>query len=417
MRRILAVLVLAVSPTTLPAAGVSLHYSTVATVTQVQPRTTGAQAPGAQARAQPGQADSLLPPSATARGSATQRAEPQADGFVARVVDQLTRLERRMPWSGIPMVRNVPPGPQVVAAGDTVTGPIASRGAPLDVYGVVNGDAVAYEGDVILHPGSTVTGDAIAVLGQVRLLGGAVGGEVRSVRGALAPMVSSQAAAATPRDTVRDRLGLVVGWLTVLILIGVGVLVFASGPLDGVVEALHGGFARSLLLGVAGQLAVLPAVLLVVVALAVTVIGVLLIPFAIVAIALATAGLMMLGFLAVTSVTGSAVTFGDNRRRMSERGAALRALFVGIVIFTTVWFAAALLTPLPTAAAIARGVAFVLTWVAVTAGFGAALRSRAGTHRPTPPQEEPEPQDEISWLTPTPISGVKAIRRPTTHSR
>ena len=417
MRRILAALVLAVSPTALQAAGVSFQDSTVAAVAQTQQRTADFQASGEQATAQSGQTDSALSPSASVQGTVTQRAERRADGFVARVVDRLARLERRMPWSGIPLVRDVPPGPQVVAAGDTVTGPIASRGAPLDVYGVVNGDAVAYEGDIILHPGSTVTGDAIAVLGQVRLLGGAVGGEVRSVRGALAPIVSSQVAAATPRATVRDRLGLVVGWLTVLILIGVGVLVFASGPLDGVVEALHGGFARSLLLGVAGQLAVLPAVLMVVVALAVTVIGVLLIPFAIVAIALATAGLMMLGFLAVTSVTGSAVTGGDSRRRMSERGAALRALFVGIVIFIAVWLAAALLTPLPAAAAVARGVAFVLTWVAVTAGFGAALRSRAGTRRPTPPQEEPEPEDEISWLTPTPIGGVKAVRRPTTHSR
>ncbi len=380
------------------------------------PPSTGAGSSVQLAAAQPAQPDSVrtvaTPDSATEGGESAV-----TGGFVSRILGGLARLERRMPWSGIPMVRDVPAGPRTVPAGDTVTGPVASRGGALDVFGVVNGDAVAYEGDVILHPGSTVTGDAIAVLGRVQLLGGAVGGEVRSVRGALAPIVSSQAAAATPRDTVRDRLGLVVGWLTVLILMGVGVLVFASGPLEGVVEALHGGFARSLVFGVAGQLAVLPAVLLVVIALAVTVIGILLIPFAIVAIALATAGLMMLGFLAVTSVTGSAITGGESRRRLSDRGAALRALFVGIIVFIAVWLIAALFTPVPAAAAVARGIAFVLTWVAVTVGFGAALRSRAGTRRPKPPQVEQEPDDEISWLTPTPIGGVAAVRRPTSQSR
>ncbi|MHB1225890.1 MAG: hypothetical protein ACYC2G_17805, partial [Gemmatimonadaceae bacterium] len=338
-------------------------------------------------------------------------------GIAGYILAALARLEQRLPWSGIPMVRDVPAGPRVVPAGDTTAGPVASRDGPLDVYGVVKGDAVAYEGDVILHPGALVTGDAIAVLGRVRLLGGAVGGDVRSVRGSLARSAASQATAAAVASeaTVRGRLELVVGWLTVLILIGVGVLVFASGPLEGVVESLQGGFARSLLLGLVGQLAVLPAILLVVVALAVTVIGILLIPFAIVAIALATAGLMMLGFLAVTRATGGALTGGDRHGRLSERGAALRALVVGITLFVGTWLAAALLTPLPAAAAIARAVAFILTWVAVTAGFGAALRSRAGTRRPAPP--EPEPEEEISWQTPTPIGGVVAARRPSSSVR
>jgi hypothetical protein len=369
--------------------------------------------------ASPSTIDSIAPRPAASEGSASDAGgdDARSGGIADHILARLARLEQRLPWSGIPMVRDVPAGPRVVPAGDTVTGPVASRGGPLDVYGVVNGDAVAYEGDVILHPGATVTGDAIAVLGRVRLLGGAVGGDVRSVRGSLARTAATQATTAkvASEATVRGRLELVVGWLTVLVLIGVGVLVFASGPLDGVVESLQGGFARSLLLGLMGQLAVLPAIIIVVVALAVTVIGILLIPFAIVAIALATAGLMMLGFLAVTRVTGGALTGGERRGRLSERGTALRALVVGITLFVATWLAAALLTPLPAAAAVARAVAFILTWVAVTAGFGAALRSRAGTRKPTPP--EPEPEEEISWQTPTPIGGVVAARRPSSPVR
>lgn len=408
MRRFLAALLLAVAPTAAHAAGMVSERAPIQ-----PPPATSAGAGAVSDSAAPAEAAPAVPRDEVP--AADSEAKPR--GFVDAILARLARLEQRLPWSGIPMVRDVPAGPRVVPAGDTVAGPVASRGGPLDVYGTVNGDAVAYEGDVILHPGATVTGDAIAVLGRVRLLGGAVGGEVRSVRGSLARGAATQAttAAAAPEATVRGRLELVVGWLTVLILIGVGVLVFASGPLEGVVEALQGGFARSLLLGVFGQLAVLPVLLLIVVALAVTVIGVLLIPFAIVAVALGTAGLMMLGFLAVTQVTGGALAGRGRSGRLSERGTALRALFVGIIVFVATWLVAAILTPLPAAAAVARAIAFVLTWVAVSAGFGAALRSRAGTRRPAP--AEPEPEDEISWQTPTPMGGVVAARRPSSSAR
>lgn len=367
-------------------------------------------------------------PGSAAHGPGGARERPR--GIVGRLLARLSGLEQKLPLSNIPMVRDVPAGPRTIAAGDTVTGPVAARGGTLDIYGYVNGDAVAYEGDVILRPGATVTGDAIAVRGRVRLLGGVVGGDARSVRGSLAPPAESAAAAPAEPPTVRGELELVVGWLTVLIIIGVGVLVFASGPLEGVVETLQRGFARSLLMGLAGQLAVLPLLLLVVVALAVTVLGILLIPFAIVAMVLGTAGLMMLGFLAVCRTSGGAIAGpgrGSSARRvrargagpgqqLTERGAALRALLAGIAAFLAVWLVAALLTPVPAAAALVRGLAFVLTWVAVTAGFGAALLSRAGTRRMPPTEPEPEPEEEISWQTPTPIGGVVAARRPTTSA-
>ena len=51
--------------------------------------------------------------------------------------------------------------------------------------------------------------------------------------------------------------------------------------------------------------------------------------------------------------------------------------------------------------------------VAVTAGFGAVLISRAGTRRTVPPQAPVAPLDDMSWQTPTPVSGVAAARRPT----
>jgi hypothetical protein len=293
-----------------------------------------------------------------------------------------------------------------------VAGDVAVQGGDLHVMGAVEGSAVAYEGDVVVHPGGSVTGDVVAVRGRVRLEGGSVGGAIRSVRGSLEP--APPVVAPTAAATMRGQLGLVVGWFAILVVMGVGVLVFASGPLEGVVERLERGFGAALLAGLAAQLALLPALLLLIVALAITIIGALLIPFAVVGYVIAATGLMTLGFLAVARIIGGALT-GARGARLTERGSALRGLVLGIAVFVLLWLVAALLSPAPLAATVVRAIAFALTWVAATAGFGAALLSRAGTRRTIGrPPTEPEPaEEELSWQTPTPIGGVVAARRPT----
>ena len=44
------------------------------------------------------------------------------------------------------------------------------------IRGRVTGDAIALHGDVIIHPGGVVDGNAIAVDGRVRTIGGVVAG-------------------------------------------------------------------------------------------------------------------------------------------------------------------------------------------------------------------------------------------------
>lgn len=355
----------------------------------------------------------LLAPSALLAQSATP-AQGSAAEVGAELREAAGRITGEGTWFDLPDAAAVA-GPRTVAAGDTVAGDVAVVGR-LDVHGTIEGDAVVYgEGsELVVHPGGTIRGDAIAVLGRVRLAGGAVDGELRTVRGSLdpAPVVAPMVASTT------DQLALVAGWFAVLAIMGVGVLVFAGAPLEGVVERLERGFGRALAAGIAGQLALAPVLLLLILALAATIIGVLLIPFAIVGFVIAAAGLMTLGFLAVTRIIGGALG-GRPRASLTERGAALRALVVGLAIFAALWLAAAALTPVPIAATVLRGVAFAVTWVAMSAGFGAALLSRAGTRRdvgraaPSPGPEE----EEISWQTPTPMGGVTAARRPVSSGR
>lgn len=376
--------------------------------------------PGARLAAQDARPDTALAggaaASVTAGAPATAAARPAPDTGDATLRERIERFGARESWFGLPALAAASEGSRVIAAGDTVRGDVAITRGTLEVRGVVTGSAVAYGGDVVVHPGGRVGGDAVAVLGRVRLEGGHVDGEMRAVRGSLA---TAPAAAPAPSATamMRSELGLVLGWLTVLVIIGVGVLVFASGPLEGVVETLERGFGRSLLVGMLAELALIPALLLGIVALAITIVGLLLIPFGVVAFVLGAAGLMMLGFLAVARVTGGALMRRATAARLSERGSMLRALVGGIAVFLGLWLVAALLVPVPVAATVVRAVAFALTWVAVTAGFGAAVLSRGGTRRAADVRPEPEPEpDDLSWQTPTPIGGVVAARRPTTTS-
>ena len=159
-----------------------------------------------------------------------------------------------------------------------------------------------------------------------------------------------------------------------------------------------------------------------VIALALTILGILLIPFAIVAYALAVMGLVTLGFLAAICATGHSLA---RRGALTDRGAALRALVVGVAFFMGLWLVAAVVTPWGTVAAVARVIAFALTWAAATVGLGATIISRAGTRTvrgaeisaaatTKAPYERAAVAvaTEAAWLTPTPVSGVVAARRP-----
>lgn len=309
-------------------------------------------------------------------------------------------------------------GGHVIPAGTTVDGPVVVAGGDLDVRGTIRGTAVAIAGDVVVHSGGRVTGDAIAAFGDVTLLDdGTVDGATRSMTGRWGESLRSSLRGAGLEPTRRSPFQLALGWFGVMLLIGLGVLVFASAYLDGVVDVLQESFWRSFFVGIAGELGVLPVILLLVVGLAITVIGALLIPFAVVAVVLAVAGLATLGFIAVAQLTGGSI--GTRAaERLSARGGALRAVLVGVTLYMGIWLLATALGSVPVAGMALRLAALLVTYVAVTAGFGAALLSRGGTRRDAAVTQAAAPAlDAASWQTPTPVTGVVAARRPDTTSR
>ena len=263
-------------------------------------------------------------------------------------------------------------GNQVVPANATV-GSIAAVGGNLDVYGTVAGNAAAIRGDVIIHQGGRVTGKAVAVMGKVRNEGGSIGQGMRELG------QTAGTAQLTPRPyVVRHRpwhpVRLAIAWLLVVMVIGFFVISIAGDQVEIVVNTIREGVGKSVWSGLLGHLAILPGAVGVVVLLGVTIIGILIIPLGLVAYMFLVAGLAMFGFIAVALLTGAAITGGKTRDE-TPRGAMLRAFLTGALAYLGLWIVAAAFTWMPLLGALLRSLAAGATFIAVTAGFGAVLRS------------------------------------------
>jgi len=361
---------------------------------------------GLRAPAQQGPASAApAPRPAPAAGDASPQQAPVRDSVHLK---QEIADHRAAGETYLPDAENFTWGDRTIAAGTRVDGPVAVAHGNLDVFGTVDGDVITLGGDVRVHQNALVTGDAFAAGGRVIIDGGAVEGERRAIAITRPALPTVPAQPSRPLSTLQS-VKLVVAWFALLTLIGLGVMVFAEGNLDGVVIALERGFGRSFWLGLARQVVLLPGLLVLVVGLTITVIGILLIPFAVVAYIIAAAGLVTLGFLAVARLTGGAMA--SDRGTTSKRGVHLRALAIGLIAYLGIWLLAAVFTWNPVAGAILRGIAFAITWVAATVGLGATLASRAGTQRPGAGGSGKSTTDDYSWQTPTPVSGVAAATR------
>ena len=315
-----------------------------------------------------------------------------------------------------PLAVKLPPadsfqlGGRTIAAGESYRGRAAAAYGDLVVNGTVNGDAISVDGDIVVQKGGRITGDALAIRGRVRQEGGLVDGEIRS----LSSLSTGDQSSFLPTGAARTkRAVLIVGSvLAVALLIGLGVLLFAGDNLAGVVAELERNFGRSFLVGIAGELALAPVLIVGLVGLAITILGILLIPFAAVAYVLAAAGLFTLGFLAIARLTGDRLTRGS-ASPAGERKISVRALTMGVLVYFAIWLIAAGFSWSSVAGPILRVIAAIITWVACTAGAGAVIISRGGTRRVSPVEAKAEIEDSRSWETPTPVSGVVAARRPT----
>ena len=327
----------------------------------------------------------------------------------ATVKDSLAQAldrERATPAGAkLPSVDRFSWGDLTIPAGATVNGPVAAAHGSVNVRGLVKGDVFAVGGDVVVHSGGEVTGSALALQGKVIIDGGRVGGEMKAATplgtgGEEAPSLAGAAA-------VRHALKITAGWFVVVLLVGLGVILFSGAQLEAVVQALQQRFSTTLWVGVAAQIGVAPLLVILCLALALTIVGILLIPFAIVAYILGVAGLVTLGALAAASVAGHVFV----RQGANVRAHAVQTMIVGTVLLGLPWIACALLVNSAWAEMLARLVAVAVTWVSASAGLGAALIARGGVRRVQVRMASAEVRAD-GWTTPTPIGGIASARRP-----
>lgn len=154
---------------------------------------------------------------------------------------------------------------------------------------------------------------------------------------------------------------------------------FFRGHLETVSDTVSYSFGRSFLAGVAGQILFLP-ILVVMVVLVITAIAA---PFYVIGAVL----LALFGYVGVAHAAGENLTshrfpsWAARMRRSNSYYYVLTGLGVLLALFVGAAFTRVFSPVLGWAHGLLTASAWILTWVASTAGFGAALLSRAGTRR------------------------------------
>src|SRR5207244_9879773 len=131
-------------------------------------------------------------------------------------------------------------------------------------------------------------------------------------------------------------------WLVVLLLVGTFVLFFLRDYFKRAVAVVTHETGRALLTGVLGGIASIPALIALIVALAITIIGAFLIPIGVAVFLVAVSGIAILGFLAVAQVAGIAIA--GKREAETPAGQELQYLYTGILAFSAMWIVAAAVT-------------------------------------------------------------------------
>jgi hypothetical protein len=310
-------------------------------------------------------------------------------------------------------------GDYSVGSEESLSGHLLVVDGNADVYGTLRGNLVTVKGDVVIHPGGVVAGDILTLGGEVQDRGGEIGGEVRTLRSApiLSPAAGAESQKLTPVQSVLRRLAGVLGVFLTLSVLGFGLVMFGRQNLEVVSDTVSHSFGRAFVTGLLGQILLLPTFGMLVVGLILSVAGILLLPFAIAVFAMLVVVGVVGGYLAVAHAMGETYT----RRRMAlgvviGSPNSYRYLLVGLVALASLWAAWALFGWVPVAGSIVWGAAFFISWLLGTAGFGAALLSRAGikenfSGRLFPPEAL---TDEYLWATPQ--FGVPAGRRPGTRT-
>lgn len=347
---------------------------------------------------------------------AVQAADPQGPTVSVARLDNPAQLERdlraalREPLSETRLTvtgGNARLGAFSVGSAERIRGDVVVLKGNAEVHGRIEGNVVTLDGHVIMHPGAVITGDVLTIGGRIRQLGGNIQGSQMELDAA--PVAA--AALSLPALVARRGAGLLGIGLT-LVILGLAIVTFGRPNLEIVSDTVSHSFGRAFLVGLLGQVLILPTFGMLIVGLVLTIAGTVLVPFAAVVYLLLAIIALIGGLLAVAHSMGETIT----RRRMAQglmvSPNAYRYVLTGLGAMSLLWIAWVGFGWVPVAGSLVFAGALLSTWSVATVGFGAALLSRGGVRehfagRILPPELM---TDEYLWATPQ--FGVPAVKRP-----
>ena len=268
-------------------------------------------------------------------------------------------------------------GQYSVGSDETIHGHVVVLEGSTEIHGRVEGNVITLDGDVTVFPGGSIVGDVLSIGGAVHKVGdGTIGGSIQELA-ASAPPPASPPASILPGQIVRHAAGLSGLFLTLTVL-GFGLVTFGRPNLEIVSDTVTHSFGRSFLAGLLGQVLVLPTFGMLVIGLALTIAGALLLPFAVAVYVLLVLVTSIGGLLAVAHAIGERITHRRMARGIVVSPNSYRYIVTGLGVAATIWIAWVAFGWVPVAGTLMLMAAGLTTWTVATVGFGAALLSRGG---------------------------------------
>jgi hypothetical protein len=270
-----------------------------------------------------------------------------------------------------------------VPEGQVIEGDAVAIMGDVRVDGYVEGDAVAVGGSLFIGPRGRVDGDGVSVGGSVeKESGGVVRGETVSI-GFGPGWCKGPGFFLGSFFSAGRRFLLLVMWLIILMVLGALLIAVVRRPVDIVSDRVRKEAFFNGLIGLLAWVLVIPVMVLLVV----TIVGIpiaILVPFIF-------AIMMLLGFIGVSVATGQKFVVTTN-------GSAYRSMAVGVVLLYGLVILGSLLKfgpgPIHFAGSVIGFIGWAIVFVAVTVGLGAVITSRFGT-REKIPKVAPAPKTSL----------------------
>ncbi len=271
----------------------------------------------------------------------------------------------------------------VVKEDEKISGSVVVFGGTATIAGTVTKDVVVFGGDLIAEETADIRGSAVCFGGEINKKPGAKIGDQEVGFGkfpfglTIGPFIGLQSFGGLIDRGVSVFARIIC--LGLLLLFGAGTLFFFPEPLRRVSEAVDRNLVKNGLVGLLGEIMLLPLLLVISIILCVSIIG---IPLLFLIIPLSLLGVFaaaFLGYLGVAMFAGNFVSGRMSGPIASEQKTlviGIIALLVFDILAAVVGLTGGVLWPVKVALGFTGG---VVGYLAMTIGFGAVIMTRFGT--------------------------------------